>query len=515
MITQYPNHPSHQSPSHPTQLQSPIPNFTDLPITCLTNISEFLNDHYKIILTSLNKDLRNLTEYIYLDTPRYEHEIKLFKCRPYLWESTLPMPDTDFIIIYNGTLQTSETYPNIIKLGIEHCHIKDFRMFPNLKHLRISMLYNSIKLPTTVEYLKIDNSAYYGNELNINELVNMKTLHIKHKMNIEINLDVNKLIQDLKIDREIKISYNPNNSYPNIRSFKHRKKDLIINKNIFPNLKKLSCLSVFNIEDLEDMGNLEKFNCNYWSVNKINLGKFDKLKIFSGHNILIPKHGLKSIVDMSFDNDNITDVTDILYPKLRICRMDFIHNNIKVNINHDNLRRIPKSFFSCGTIRAPKLEYVDLTSGKLNGIKFIGKFGELTYVKLNFEKHVFLDFDQFPAIECLDVIKNNFSFKGVGKKLKKIRFCSGIGVLDFSEFEDLEEVMISGVLRSEVILGSGVKNVSFDDGLEVHFERYNFEENRVLSEKYLDISRCEDCEITDGGLSNMEGTYMGCGYDED
>lgn len=377
-------------------------------------------------------------------------------------------------------------------------------MFPNLTHLLIRQLYNSVVLPTSLTYLDIKYNTWNGNHINIKELTNLQVLHLNADMKIDLNLDDYPNMVDIEVFSCINVSYP--NSYPNIKSFKYHKPEVFVNNETFPNLEEFSCFYVTDDSKLEEMSKLTYLKCGSYP-ERLDLSKFPLLKYFTGQNFLIPEDGMKNIVDMELvdvlESDNVPDeINTEMFPKLRKLKIYKHGYDKEIRIDHDKLESLLGSRVDRIVIRAPNLKYLDLSVDD-DRIDFVGNFEKLTKMKIS-AGDIKIDFGKFENLEKLDVGSNRFNVVGVGKELKGVRFHSGNGVLDLSEFENLEEVMISGVLKDKVILGRNVKNVIFGTPRALE-GGYNYEKKRSKSEKYLDLGRCENCKVDD----------MGIGYDPD
>lgn len=473
-------------------------NLSNLPLICLTNISNFLPDRDKVTLTSLNKNLRNLTEYIYIDAPKHEDRIAPFKSRYPIWRSYLPMPDSESIAIQEDYVLISETYPHILDLRYECPRGSDFSIFPNLQRLTTTIINKPITLPTSLTHLNIGH--LYDNVIsNLDQLVNLEYLKFDFVgKNLDINLDNYPKLQTYISRGSVTLFHDGN--YPNLRIIEYQDshKNLIVNKYKFPNLEELSCNDISKKSKMYEMRKLTRIH-TFSPHLTLNLSWFPKLKYFTGNDYVMPKCGLPHIVDMAFSRYQ-GSITDKLFPKLEVCDMQS-HDGNEIIIDHSKLKTLNIWYAKNLSIKAPKLESLRITPLYPENVEFVGKFEELKHLEIRggYPGDLNIDFSKFPKLETLYALDNSLKFEGVCYSLKGLTFNENANEFDLRKFSKLGWIQVGECLRNKMILGSSVRNVRFSNNRCDTRMGFDFTKNREQSMKYLDLRMCWNCCVCDGG----------------
>lgn len=417
-------------------------NLSNLPLACLSNISNFLPDHDKLILTSLNKNLRDFSEHTYLDSPKFEHIISPFKSKHPIWDPSRPIPDSESIIIQNHRIPTTITYLHITELEIYICNNPNLDMFPNLQKLTISELETTITLPTSLKYLHLDIVCEDTTITNLNKLINLEYFHTKYvKERIYINLDNHPNLQHFITNRMVTLTCD--NNYPNIKTFKYDNPnhDIIFTKEKFPNLEELLCYKIPKGSDIIKLNKLTYLQATTSEV-LLDLSKLPLLKHLSSNQYLIPKCGLPNIVNMRFVRFQ-PEITNKLFPKLEVCKLPSYINR-KVIIDHDKLKTLNIRYVTYASIRAPKLEHLDIVSEYPDNIEFVGMFENLKELRL--KEGIYgefnIDFRMFPNLEVLDASDSLLRVENVSLNLRELRFKENVSKLDLRKFNSLECISI-------------------------------------------------------------------------
>lgn len=470
-------------------------NPDNLPSSCPSNISNFHSNHDKLTLPSINKNLRNFSDRIYLDTPEYEHIIPSHPKHP-IWDPTLPMPDTNSIIIQADLIPDTRTYPEITELELYSCHNDNLDMFPNLQILTIGKLHGKITLPTKLRELNLHVCYGAGEISNLDELTNLEALYFGDlDKRLIVNLSNYPNLQSFISERSLKLTFD--GIYPKMKIFKYRAFDYFtLKKGTFPNLEVLLCNRLTKESEIQDLNKLRYLYC--LGEVEVNLSNHPELEYFYGEKYLIPEQGLPNIVELNIDKCNL-EFNDILFPKLKILKIRGYSRGTDVFVNHENLRYLEVSHCKNTSISAPKLTFLEVRSTHVDRVKTLGKYEHLKKYTLGggiYDK-MFVDFNDFPVLEELDAIDSLLGISGISSSLREFKFGTNDEMMDLSGFEKLEKVMIGGCLENKVIFGKNVKEIWFGIPSSVMMDGMKFRENKRDSLKYLDVSRCGKCKIDD------------------
>lgn len=316
-----------------------------LPLDCILNIINFLEDSDIINLTHTNNFLHSLQELITLtNTPVYPDTKLKFQFTQNYWFPSYPNPQAKHVIIkapdhlnissdYEVILP--ENFNSITSLTIEHNLKHPLPTFNNLTTLKLNNIPDfNIDLPETLEVFHVRHN--HSNFINLSHLVNLTKVDISEN-NISINLDDHPKLESIYlfgINSNIKISKDHLN-IKTIVCFSYYG-----NVEYTPNLTMLT--TIHAVGDINMLDKLEHFHANDVVGPTPNLGNFKNLNYFVmfDDECIIPGNGHKKITKLTLSNIRL--VTDELFPKLEDLTITAGRGNLETNdeivIDHCRLR---------------------------------------------------------------------------------------------------------------------------------------------------------------------------------